>query len=168
MELHTQKKSHKEKETEIKSSRQSPNGSKIAQLASNELKNNANCRVGGDQVVELKAASSVSSVNSNDNQSFVRENSQNMVASPSRISNATKLDKAIVAKMIDFVTRTETRIHNESQILKTLIGYLNAINYKVQLVPFGSSTYGYGGSSTNFNILANAGQNNNNNNNLSY
>lgn len=117
------------------------------------------------QVAELK---SVSTVNSDTNQSVVRANIQEMVAgntsiqsNPAKLENVIKTDEAALAiatEMIHFVSRTKTRIHNESQILNTLAGYLNGFDCKVQLVPFGSATYGFGGSSTNFNVLANTGE----------
>ncbi|XP_055323571.1 uncharacterized protein LOC129578676 isoform X2 [Sitodiplosis mosellana] len=165
-ELHKQKKSHKEKEAELNSSHQIPNGSDTAQAALIQSEDNESCDVPSDQAVKLTTASSVSIMNSNSNRDLAQTNSQETVTGTSTMSNFVKLEdvvktdemsKAITAEMIDFVSRTKTRIHNEALILKTLIGHFNVFDSKVQVMPFGSSTYGFGGSSTNFNILANAG-----------
>lgn len=139
-ELHTQKTSHKEKEIKLNASRHIPvGGTEIGQAAN-----------------ELIKSTSLNAVNSNDNnQMVIRAKSQDTIAiNTSIISHAGKLEKAIATEMIDFVSRTQSRIDNEVQILKSLIAYLNAFDSELQLVPFGSSTYGYGGSRTNFNILA--------------
>lgn len=67
-----------------------------------------------------------------------------------------KVSKAIAAEMINFVSRTETRIQNEAGILKLLATYLKGMDSKLKCMTFGSSTYGFGGSKTNLNILVNA------------
>lgn len=66
------------------------------------------------------------------------------------------LSKIMVKEMIDFASRTNSRIRNEKDIAKILELYLKETDTTLKFVPFGSSTYGFGGSKTNFNILVNA------------
>lgn len=166
-ELHTQRRKHKEKESELKSSCSSTNENDIAQVESNNHANNVDIDVSRDQVAALKTAGSVSSVNSSSYQSSVRASSQETTTNVSVHSSSTILEDAIkadkvaqtvVARTISFVLRTKIRINYEAQILESIIGYINAFDPKVQLIPFGSSTYGFGGLNTNFNILANSGE----------
>lgn len=128
----------------------------------------ASTNVKSVQVAELKSISTANSINSDTSQSAVRTNIQEIVdgntsvqSNPAKLEDVIRTDKATLAiatEMIHFVSRTKSRIHNESQIMNTLAGYLNGFDCKVQLVPFGSATYGFGGSSTNFNLLANTGE----------
>lgn len=166
--LHSQKKIHKEKEIELKSSRQK-NGSDIVQGGSiQKSKSNTELNVQIDQAIKLKAAISTSSLNYNGNASVSQINSQKMVNRTAVHPNLLKLENviktddvsvenAIVAEMIDFVSRTDRRVQNEAIILKTLAQHLKGIYSALKFVPFGSSTYGFGGSKTNLNILVNAG-----------
>lgn len=54
------------------------------------------------------------------------------------------------------ISRTHHRITHENQIIKLLTNYLKKFDYSLRMMPFGSSTYGFGGSNTNFNVLINA------------
>lgn len=143
----------------------------VSKLVSSQANNIVNgcdtTNVKNVQVAELKSVSTASSIKSDTNQNVIRPIIQETVADNTSVqSNHVKLedviktDKAaltIATEMIHFVSRTKARINNESQILKKLAGYLNEFDFKVQLVPFGSATYGFGGLSTNFNLLANTG-----------
>lgn len=101
--------------------------------------------------------------------SISRANSQELssVSSISKHSNSVKLGNVIeisqvsqVAEMIDIISRTEKRIQYEVEIMKILGYYLKKLDSTLGFIPFGSSTYGFGGSKTNFNILVNAGKKN--------
>lgn len=57
----------------------------------------------------------------------------------------------------DYTFRTAERIAHETQIVEHLMHHMNAFDSALELMPFGSSTYGFGGSNTNFNILVRTG-----------
>lgn len=163
-ELHRQKKIHKEKEAELSASRQSLNGSDTGRAATIQSKDNVNCEAQSDQADKRTAANSISSIESIFNQNTAETTTEETVTHTPALSNCVKdicesdeMFKAIAAEMIGFVTRTNARIHDEAHILNILNGYLNEFDSKMKLVPFGSSTYGFGGTRTNFNILASAG-----------
>lgn len=61
--------------------------------------------------------------------------------------------------MIELTTRNEERIRNESQILHNLRQKWKTFDSTLKIMPFGSATYGFGGSS-NLNILVHAGSEN--------
>lgn len=58
---------------------------------------------------------------------------------------------AIEAKRLE--CRNNNRVYNEARILEILRFYLQNFDSKLNLLTFGSSTYGFGGDKTNFNIL---------------
>lgn len=64
--------------------------------------------------------------------------------------------EAILAEMNDIELRAADRIRDETQIIGMLSLYFGK---ELSVVPFGSSTYGLGGASTNFNILIKTGEN---------
>lgn len=82
-----------------------------------------------------------------------------------RSSNATKkledvveieqVAQAISAGIIDITSRTTARVHNEKRIVTLLTHYLKVLDPTLEVIPFGSATYGFGGAKTNFNILVN-------------
>lgn len=74
--------------------------------------------------------------------------------------NADHVSRAVTAKIIDLTNRTAQRISNEKQIADLLTGHLKQIDSTVRLVPFGSTTYGFGGANTNFNILIDSSKRN--------
>lgn len=63
----------------------------------------------------------------------------------------------VLAEVIDFTTRTDMRIRSERHIIEVLSKYLQTIDCNTILAAFGSSTYGFGGSKTNFNVMVIAG-----------
>lgn len=103
------------------------------------------------------------SMNSESSNSFVRGNKQTVVniSNYVKFEDAIKTDKvseAILEEMIDFISRTETRVQNEKEILQILAPHLKKLDSKLNIIPFGSSMYGFGGSKTNFNILVKSGK----------
>lgn len=68
-------------------------------------------------------------------------------------SEAVSISQDIGSKAIDLMFRSVQRISLEVQILDHLSRHLRGFDSTLQLVPFGSATYGFGGSSTDFNIL---------------
>lgn len=60
---------------------------------------------------------------------------------------------AAVARMKELLSRSQDRIQNESKIIETFSNFFIKIDPTSKVVPFGSSTYGFGGLKTNFNIL---------------
>lgn len=58
---------------------------------------------------------------------------------------------AIEAKGLE--CRNNDRVYKEARILEVLRHYLQNFDSKLNLLTFGSSTYGFGGGKTNFNIL---------------
>lgn len=73
-----------------------------------------------------------------------------------KIENLIKTDdvsKAAVVEMRKLLTRSEQRIQNEANIIEMLTRFFQTVDSTLKVVPFGSSTYGFGGSRTNFNIL---------------
>ena len=94
----------------------------------------------------------------NDNDQF-KVNSTNtspILAVVTNIANCINIDRvsqAVTEKIIDLTSRTAQQISNEKQIVDILTGHLKQTDSNVQMIPFGSTTYGFGGSDTNFNIL---------------
>lgn len=164
LELHNQKRIHKEKEAELNASRQSVNISDTVQATVIQSEDNANCEAQSDQTDKRTSSSSIGSLNSSPNQNIGETSRQETVTHTPAPLNFVKdvcvsdeVFRTIAAEMIGFVTRTKARIHDEAHILNALNGYLNEFDPKIKLVPFGSSTYGFGSTRTNLNILASAG-----------
>lgn len=108
------------------------------------------------------------SVNSSGIRKTVQANSQETIttitvrSNPVKLEDVVKVDevsKTIVKEMIDLISRTNRRIQNESSIIKLLTSSLQKLDSTLNFIPFGSSTYGFGSSKTDFNILVNAGKN---------
>lgn len=71
--------------------------------------------------------------------------------------NIDQVSVTIKTTAIDLIFRTMKRISNEFDIVGLLVRHLKAFDSKLEMVPFGSATYGFGGCSTDFNILVNTG-----------
>lgn len=71
-----------------------------------------------------------------------------------------KVYHAIPAIAVDLVYRRVQRCFEELEIQALLTRYLNEFDSNLRVMPFGSATYGFGGSRTNFNILVDAGSSN--------
>lgn len=78
----------------------------------------------------------------------VTENLANIVASE-KIS----ISRNIASNAIDLIFRSVQRISIEAQILELLSRHLKTFDLALQIMPFGSATYGFGGPRTDFNIL---------------
>lgn len=159
---HSQKSDHKDRENAQK--QRSPNGydNHLKRTQSSVSVNGAHS-VNGDQKFELKSASSRSSsahYGSNDQFKMSITNTPPRSAVNINLRNCINVEhvsRIATVKMINLTHRTAQRCSNERQIIQLLAGYLEQqeINSRVQLIPFGSTTYGFGGSSTNLNILIN-------------
>lgn len=69
------------------------------------------------------------------------------------MSNKNQIFQGIPSTAVDFVSRTVRRISDERDIVRFLTSHLKTHSTTLQTIPFGSSTYGFGGS--DFNILVN-------------
>lgn len=69
------------------------------------------------------------------------------------MSNKNQIFQGIPSTAVDFVIRTVRRISDERDIVRFLTSHLKTHSTTLQTIPFGSSTYGFGGS--DFNILVN-------------
>lgn len=69
------------------------------------------------------------------------------------MSNKAQIFQDIPVTSVEFVSRTVHRISDERDIVNLLKRHLNAHSIKLQTLPFGSATYGFGGAETDYNIL---------------
>lgn len=76
------------------------------------------------------------------------------------VINFEQVLRAIPSKTVDLINRRVERWFHELEIFALLTRYLRTFNSTLKAMPFGSATYGFGGSTTNFNILVNAGNKN--------
>lgn len=77
-----------------------------------------------------------------------------------RLEDAVKVDEILKSTIIEMnliLARSNSRIQNEQEIIGLLSVLLTAYDSTVTAVPFGSTTYGFGGKRTNFNILVTTG-----------
>lgn len=91
------------------------------------------------------------------NSNFTNASADLKPAAKKKLEDVIKVDtitKLIKIEMDDILTRSTSRIKNEQGIVKLLSAYVPTI----KLTPFGSVTYGFGGASTDFNILINSGK----------
>lgn len=84
----------------------------------------------------------------------------NMPDAPQNHQNTepNELFKEIFSVSANLLTRDEERIRNEKNIMRIFTIYIESFDPTLIISSFGSSTYGFGGSNTNFNILINAGK----------
>lgn len=68
-----------------------------------------------------------------------------------------RISQAIPSIAVDLTSRMIRRPFDEIQITALLMRYLNIFDSNLKVIPFGSATYGFGGSNSNFNVLVNAG-----------
>lgn len=76
------------------------------------------------------------------------------------VINIDQVSRSMSSKTVDLINRMVGRCFHEIEIVALLTRYLKIFNSTLKVMPFGSATYGFGGSSTNFNILVNAGNKN--------
>lgn len=73
-----------------------------------------------------------------------------------RLEDAIKVDEILKSTIIEMnliLERSNSRIQSEQEIIEQLSFLLTAYDSSIAVVPFGSTTYGFGGKRTNFNIL---------------
>lgn len=81
-------------------------------------------------------------------------------STPKRQENITKteyLSKLAKAEMKNILSRSDARAHDEEEIFNNLSYYFYTIDSTAEIARFGSTSYGFGGLKTNFNILAVSG-----------
>lgn len=66
--------------------------------------------------------------------------------------NIEQITEAMIPKAIDLIFRTDQRISQETQIVADLEVFLKEHKFNLKVMPFGSATYGFGGTNTDFNI----------------
>lgn len=66
--------------------------------------------------------------------------------------NTKQITETMIPKAIDLIYRTVQRISQEEQIIADLERFVKDRKFDLKVVPFGSATYGFGGSKTDFNI----------------
>lgn len=159
--FHIQKKNHKDKEIEHQSQRQNGFGNHLVRTTSMVLVND-------DESVNQSAnlRSDSSDNNSVQNGNTDRSRASSVDISP-RSPSTTELENSIdfeaaceaITRNIqnECIFRTAQRTAYETKIINNLTHYLKAFDSTLQLKIFGSTTYGFGGSKLNFNILVNTG-----------
>lgn len=165
--IHSSKRGHKEKEIELQSLHSIESVSNSVQTNPSVSLTPENCtnstnRTNGGQVSIIKSDSSDSIVinDTANNDECVSKS----IETPKRESiaenlatainsQAVSISRNIGANAIDLIFRSVQRISLEVQILDLLSRHLKGFDSTVQLVPFGSATYGFGGSRTDFNVL---------------
>lgn len=73
-----------------------------------------------------------------------------------KLEDAIEVDEILKSTKIEMnkiLTRSQSRIQNEQEIVELLSFLLTTYDSTITVIPFGSVTYGFGGSRTNFNIL---------------
>lgn len=109
--------------------------------------------------LENRAADSSSNTNNNSkassnmDDSSASDNIQTLTKAV--MSRKKQIFEDIPATVAGFVSRTTHRISGERDIVNFLRSFFKAHSITVQMKPFGSATYGFGGSETDFNILVN-------------
>lgn len=71
------------------------------------------------------------------------------------MSRKEQIFEDIPATAAEFVSRTAHRISDERDVLNCLKRYFSTHSITLQMMPFGSATYGFGGCETDLNILVN-------------
>lgn len=154
---HIQKRSHKDKETKQQAHQSVHNviGNHSERTTSMVLMNDANSQMNiaksnspdnnliQNSHIERSSASSLDSIPGLP----ITHNLENGVGDGCRV-------KSYAAKS-QYSSRTVQRIQHEAQVIDNLTRYLKAFDSTLRFKPFGSATYGFGGSDTNFNILVN-------------
>lgn len=82
---------------------------------------------------------------------------------PAKLKNVIDIEqvlRVISSKTVDLINRMVGRCFHEIEIVALLTHYLKTFDPTLRVLPFGSATYGFGGSTTNFNILVNTGNTN--------
>lgn len=80
-----------------------------------------------------------------------------ITTSPIDSLNINEIAVSIRTTAIDIIFRTMKRISHEMDIIGLLTRHLKSFDSKLELTPFGSSTYGFGGFCTDYNVLVSTG-----------
>lgn len=165
-ESHIQKKSHKEREISLKTTRKSINVSGYdSVLTTNRTSINGGSNLNHEQSTESNTNSSVdaqascssSEMSHSISVDSLRSVSENVCVSR-KLENVIQPEiifKAISTKIIEITTRTEDRIRSEKRIILLLTRCLGFFDSTSKIIRIGSSTYGFGGAKTNFNVIIN-------------
>lgn len=108
--------------------------------------------------------SNVASPSPNARQQIETHNVTNHKSGDQKNPSAIKVDvneqifQSISDGRIALTTRTANRIANENEIFALLTRHLKEFNSQLEVMTFGSTTYGFGGLNTNLNILVNTGR----------
>lgn len=121
---------------------------------------------GVSQRINLKSNSSDSTAAHNiGNSDRSRASSLDIPSNPrSTFNSENAIDFEEVCRAITHSTknectfRTAQRNSNETKIIGKLLHYIKAFDSTLRFRTFGSTTYGFGGSNMNFNILVNTGE----------
>lgn len=144
-EAHVEKKTHKEKES-IKS--------KVSTESDNKCETNA---VAVEPTLILNK-SDKQPINDKSVISSVKVKANNLTdAQLKSLVSDDSLFKRIANEAKILETRTSHRCLNEARILEVLKHYLQIFDSTLNIIPFGSTLYGFGGPNTNFSILIDAG-----------
>lgn len=167
--IHVQRQSHKDNVSAVKPSQQQNIRSNDCNLEHTMPLKPSNNTIGtnADRGSNQRVVSSNNAHNDSGNSSPGSKESSIVDIPASRVSTMKLADvidvnqftPAIIATAIDLTSRTHQRISHENQILNHLMGQFRKFDSSLRIMPFGSTTYGFGGSNTNFNILIDAGKN---------
>lgn len=155
---HILKPEHKDKESTQHLHTTNGHDNYLVQNTPSASMNDANSVNSGQEFTPKSIALRNNVVHAASNDSF-EVSSTNIPSIPSHranFKNSIKDDhvsRTVTAKIIDLTNRTTQRNLYEYQILELLTNHLEKIDSAARLVPFGSTTYGFGGANTNFNIL---------------
>lgn len=156
--IHIQKRSHKDKKTELKSTQHNGHDNDLVRTTPMALVNDVNS-VNGDQLT----ISSYHTVATSSNCDRFRASSISVSSNSGtlqKLQNVIKIEqvlRAIPTTAAILINRMVDRCFHEIEIVALLMSYLNIFDSTFKVMPFGSATFGFGGSSTNLNILVNAG-----------
>lgn len=150
-------------ETGRKSQCQNENGNHLMQSQSSSLESATNTNNLDENPLFNLSDNLVIQSNRNDknNDRSVADDVPNPVLAIQSQSgiNIDQITHAMIPKAIDRIFRTVQRISHELQIVADLERLVKEHNFNAKVVPFGSSTYGFGGTNTDFNIcLLNDGE----------
>lgn len=159
--IHIQKKNHKDKEIEHQAQRPNGLGNHLVRTTSMVLVND------NKSVNQCTNQSTDSSDNDSAQNSHTNRSRASSVDISPRCPSTSELDNLIdfeaaceaIARNIknECIFRSAQRTAHETKIINNLSHHLKAFDSTLQLKIFGSTTYGFGGSKVNFNILVNTG-----------
>lgn len=107
-----------------------------------------------DAITNMKCTSGVSKTN--DPEIKVHLNPE-ILQELAKLLTEQSVFQLIFSTAIDLTSRMIRRPFDEIQITALLMHYFHLFDPKLKILPFGSATYGFAGSNTNFNILVVAG-----------